>query len=104
MDEPEIVYDPDTWPVVACSERLAELREWLQANGVDPCDVPVGEEITLEPLTPDGQRAIHFTAYLRNAEGRFYLDEDTQGPAMEARVMPLVVDPPPHWRTRKESQ
>ncbi|WP_200302225.1 hypothetical protein [Streptomyces adelaidensis] len=99
----ETVYDADTWPVVACSERLPELRDWLRANGIDPGDVPVHEDITIEPLTLGGDRAIRFTAHLRNADGCKYLDEATGEAAQEERTVPLVVEPPPQWRTEKEN-
>lgn len=100
----ETVYDADTWPVVACSDRLPELRDWLGANGIDPSDVPVHEDITIEPLTFDGGRAIRFTALLRNAEGGKYLDEATGDAARDERIVPLVVDPPPHWRERENDR
>jgi hypothetical protein len=110
----ETVYDADTWPVVACSERLPELRAWLRANGIDPGDVPIDEDIVIEretydvtthdsvdPLTVDGDRMIRYTAYLRDADGCKYLDEDTGEAAQEERVVPLVVDPPPQWREKE---
>jgi hypothetical protein len=97
----ETVYDADTWPVVACSERLPELRNWLRANGIDPDDVPISEDIAIEPLTLGGDRAIRFTAYLRNADRCKYLDEATGDAAREERIVPLVVDPPPQWREKE---
>ncbi|MFC8124652.1 hypothetical protein [Streptomyces sp. NPDC057302] len=102
MDE-ETVYDADTWPVVACSERRSELCDWLRANGVDPTAVPVGEDVTIEPLTLGGERAIHYTVLLRNAEGHFYRDEDTDGAAQAACMVPLVAQPPPHWLGKESS-
>lgn len=100
----ETVYDADTWPVVACSERLPELRAWLTANGINPDDVPVHEDITIEPLTLGGDRAIRFTAHLRNADGHKYLDEATGEAAQEERIVPLVVDPPPQWREKENDR
>lgn len=100
----ETVYDADTWPVVACTERLPELREWLSANAIDPTDVAVHEDIVIEPLTLGGDRAIRFTAYLRNAEGRKYRDEATGEAAQEERTVPLVVDPPPQWREKENDR
>lgn len=97
----ETVYDADTWPFVACSERLPELRAWLRANGIDPSDVPVYEDIAIEQSTPGGDRTIRFTAYLRNADGRLYLDEVTGEAAREERTVPLVVDPPPQRREKE---
>lgn len=100
----ETVYDADTWPVVACSERLPELRAWLTANGIEPCDVPVDEDITIEPLTLGGDRGICFTAHLRNADGCKYRDEATGEAAQEERIVPLVVDPPLHWREKENDR
>ncbi|MDX3507370.1 hypothetical protein PV755_00275 [Streptomyces caniscabiei] len=112
----ETVYDADMWPVVACSERRTELCAWLRANNINPDDVPIGEDIVIEwetynvtahdsdaPQTIEGDRAIRYTAYLRNADGFKYLDEATGEPAQEERTVPLVVDPPPQWRSEKES-
>ncbi|MDX3162157.1 hypothetical protein PV369_43075, partial [Streptomyces scabiei] len=76
----------------------------LQANGIDPCDVPVDEDIVIEPLTLGGDRAIRYTAHLRNADGRKYLDEATGEAAQEERVVPLVVDPPPQWREKENDR
>lgn len=103
MEDPEVVYEPSQWPGLVQEGRHEDLRQWLRANGIDPADVPVGEEITIEPLTLGGDRAIHYTAYLRNAEGRFYRDEDTEGPAQESLTVPLTVAPPPQWRTSEET-
>lgn len=101
----ETVYDADTWPVVACNDRLRqELQAWLRANGIDPGDVPVHEDITIEPLTLGGDRAIRHTVYLRNADGAKYLDEATGDAAQEERIVPLVVDPPPQWREKENDQ
>lgn len=97
----ETVYDADTWPTVASSDRLPELRAWLRSNGIDPEDVTPRADITIEPLTLGGDRAIRYTALLRNAEGHKYLDEATGEAAREERTVPLVVDPPPHWRDKE---
>ncbi|GHH68439.1 hypothetical protein FHS35_009104 [Streptomyces umbrinus] len=101
--DPEVVYDPDTDREFLGTARHEELKEWLRANGIVTADVPVDEEITIELLTFGGDRAIHHTAYLRNADGKKYLDEATGDAAQEARIVPLTTDPPPHWRTRKEN-
>lgn len=99
----EIIYDPQTEPDLFGTVRHEELKQWLRANGIDPADVPLHDEITIELLTFGGDRAIHHTAYLRNADGKKYLDEATDDAAQEARIVPLTTDPPPHWRTRKEN-
>lgn len=100
----ETVYDPDTWPYVATSGRREELCAWLQANGINPSDVPVHTPITLEPLTHGGGRAIRYTAYLRNADGFKYFDEDSGDAAQEERIVPLVVDPPPQRREKENDR
>ncbi|WP_432589935.1 hypothetical protein ABVG11_34235 [Streptomyces sp. HD1123-B1] len=104
MTTNQTVYDADTWPLVACGRRLPELRDWLRANGIDPGDVPITQDITIEPLPIGGARVIRYTAYLRNADGRKYLDEVTGEAAQEERTASLVVDPPPHWRENGTDQ
>lgn len=103
MDE-VTVYAAGTLLEVAEGERFDELRQWLRANAIDPGDVSVNEDITIEPLTLGGDRAIRYTALLRNAEGFKYRDEDTGEAAQEERIVPLVVDPPPHWREKENER
>ncbi|MFD6432815.1 hypothetical protein [Streptomyces venezuelae] len=103
MHEPQVVYEPEDWPRLVREDRHDELRQWLRAHGIDPADVSVDEEITIELMTLGGDRAIHYTAFLRDADGHFYRDESTDGPAQEPRFVPLAVDPPPQWRTSEET-
>lgn len=99
----QVVYDPGQSGEVLGTQRHEELKAWLRANCIDPADVTVGEQIVVEPLTLGGARAIRHTVLLRNAEGRRYVDEATGDAAQEERVVPLVVEPPPQWRTEKEN-
>lgn len=90
-----VVYEPDWWIHINVTGQRVELCEWLRANGIDPVTVPIGAEITIEPV--DGAQLIRHTAYLRDAAGHLYLDETTDDVAQEQRAVPLVTDPPPHW-------
>ncbi|QFR00714.1 hypothetical protein F9278_36155 [Streptomyces phaeolivaceus] len=112
----QVVYEPDQYLEVLGTERHEQLKTWLRANCIDPADVTVGAPISIEretydvtahdsagPVMLDGGRAIRHTVLLRNAEGRKYVDEATGDAAQEERVVPLVVEPPPQWRTEKES-
>jgi hypothetical protein len=103
MPDVEVIYEPEEWPDFLGTERHAELKAWLIANGIDPADVPVREAISIEPLTLGGDLAIRYTAYLRAANGLRYLDEATGEAAQEERLVPLTTAPPPHWRTSKEN-
>ncbi|HZX38444.1 MAG TPA: hypothetical protein VFF37_08975 [Streptomyces sp.] len=101
MADDQVVYDPGEYLDVLGTERHEQLKAWLRANCIDPAEVTVREAIVVEPLTLGGDRAIRHTVLLRNAEGHRYVDEATGDAAQEERVVPLLVEPPPHWRTKK---
>ena len=103
MSADQVVYDPDQYLEVLGTERHEQLKTWLRANCIDPAEVTVREAIVVEPLTLGGARAIRHTVLLRNADGHRYVDEATGDAAQEERVVPLVVEPPPQWRTEKEN-
>ncbi|MGJ5897977.1 hypothetical protein ACSCBZ_39425 [Streptomyces niveiscabiei] len=64
------------------------VANWLRANGIDPCDVPIHGPITID------QGRIRYAAHLRNEAGRKYVDETTGDVAQEERTAPLKVEPP----------
>jgi hypothetical protein len=100
MPDVEVVYEPEEWPDLVSTGQREGLKAWLIANGIDPAVVPIHAPISIE--TAKRRRLIRYTAYLRNADGRKYLDEATGDAAQEQRTVPLVVDRPPQWRTSKE--
>lgn len=73
---------------------LPEVVAWLTANGIDPADVPVDGEITIEVQNLAGDRYVRYSALLRNEDGHRYLDPATNEAAQEERIAPLKVDPP----------
>lgn len=98
-----VVYQPGMWPDITVNGQREELCAWLRANGITPEDVPISAEISIEPLTLGGGRAIRHTVYLRDADGRKYLDETGDEAAQEERLVPLVTEPPPHWPAYEEN-
>lgn len=103
MTSSQLVYEPGMWPHLVETGQREGLCEWLRANGIAPDDVPISAEISIEPFTLGGDRAIRYTAYLRNAEGHKYHDEDIGDAAQEERITPLVTDPPAAWHTHQEN-
>ena len=80
----------------AAEDRREALCTWLQANGINPNDVPVRGDLYLDP-GPDGTRHIHYEAFHFNSEGRRHVDERGTKVAVERRSTPLLVDPPDWW-------
>jgi hypothetical protein len=48
---------------------LHTVVEWLRTNGIDPADVPVDSDISIEPEPLGGDRRIRYSALLRNELG-----------------------------------
>ncbi|MER6834259.1 hypothetical protein ACFWHF_12070 [Streptomyces griseoincarnatus] len=69
------------------------VADWLRANDIDPCDVPLDAHISIEPLTLGGDRCIRYTAVVRD-EGHVRYDPQRRGPASEQRIAVLKADPP----------
>ena len=94
MRKPQTIYEPDMWPHLVDTGRREELKAWLQANGIDPADVPIHANISIEPTKPRGAHLIRYTVYLRDTSGRKYQDPATHDAAQEERTVPLLVQPP----------
>jgi hypothetical protein len=90
----QTVYTPDMWPDLVETGRREELCQWLHANGIDPDDVPINAEISIEPTKPKGAQLIRYTVYLRDTNGRKYCGPATDDAAQEERTVPLLVQPP----------
>jgi hypothetical protein len=82
------------WNLHIAQRRTEEISAWVAANGIDPDDVSVDHDLTVED-SPDGL-VIRYRAYLRALDGCKYVD-GTGGPASEDRAVPLVVEPPDGW-------
>ncbi len=85
--------------------RRKELTDWLTANHIEPCDVPIDGDLTID--TVDGQRVVRYEALVRDANGRLMLNDRGNEVAVERRMVPLLVDPPDWWEpyekpTRKQ--
>lgn len=96
MDQPDItvVFHPDRWDRIVASDQVPALRDWLRQNGLEPRYVDKAP-ITVEQ--EDGKALIRYTAFLRDADGRWYRDPVTDGAAREERTVPLLVEPPEDW-------
>jgi hypothetical protein len=75
-------------PVLTPFGPMDAVADWLRANDIDPCDVPIHGPITI------GHERIQYAAHLRNEAGRKYVDETTGDVAQEKRTAPLKVEPP----------
>ncbi|NEA67538.1 hypothetical protein [Streptomyces sp. SID12488] len=73
---------------------IADVADWLRANGIDPNDVPHEG-----PITIDGQ-CIRYAALLRNEDGHRYVDQATGDAAREERTASLKVEPPEKVQVR----
>ncbi|HVK16333.1 MAG TPA: hypothetical protein VM533_05245 [Fimbriiglobus sp.] len=84
----------------AADDRRKALCAWLQANGINPNDVPIRGDLYLEP-SPAGDpytgRYIHYEAFHRDSDGHRHVDERGTKVAVERRSTPLLVDPPDWW-------
>lgn len=83
------------WPLHLVQHRAEEISAWAAANGIDPDDVSTDHylivDYTEEPVM------VRYVAYLRALDGAKYVDEQSGGPAVEDRAVPLIVEPPDDW-------
>lgn len=79
-------------------DGLRAVRAWLQANGIDPSDVPVESEVVVEDSAFG--LVIRYEAYLKDANGMRYVDPDKPDrAASEFRTALLQLAPPAEWLT-----
>ena len=83
------------WNLHIAQRRTEEISAWVAANGIDPDDVSVDHDLTVED-SPDGL-VIRCRAYLRNANGARYRVDGEDDAASEERTVPLTVEPPDGW-------
>lgn len=94
---PITIYNPETWVDFHEDPRKPAMLTWLNANGINPSDVPLDH-----PVTIDG-KYIHHTAYTRHDNGDIRTTPDGQA-ITEHRAVPLLQAPaseltPPHAAT-----
>jgi hypothetical protein len=71
-----------------------DTQDWLTAHGIVPGDMPLGPPIVR------GRRSITYTRYLRNEQGKRYLDpDDPKTMAVEEVTLQLVRRPAPWPRS-----
>ncbi|MET7713714.1 hypothetical protein [Streptomyces sp. NPDC005407] len=75
--------------------RRTALCDWVTANNVRPKDVPQNSDFSIT-TSDDGQRTIHYTAYVRDeATDNILVDPDDRHRAWrEQRSTPCLVEPP----------
>ncbi|GAA2340048.1 hypothetical protein OKJ48_22445 [Streptomyces kunmingensis] len=83
-----------TTPQETAPGLIRAVAEWLHINGIDPADVPVDSDISIDRKTLSGTRHIRYSALLRNELGHLYHDPITGRPAVEDRTAVLTVAPP----------
>ncbi|MEV4975579.1 hypothetical protein [Streptomyces scopuliridis] len=78
--------------------RREAVCSWLRANDIDPRNVP--EETELRVTTEaDGQRTIHYTAFVRDQSGNILVDPNDGNEAWrKARTTPCAVESPESLR------
>jgi hypothetical protein len=81
-------------PATCAYGPVKAVSDWLRANRIDPCDVPIDAEIVIERETTGGGWCIRYTALLRNSDGCLYDDPATDEAARGERTALLVADPP----------
>jgi hypothetical protein len=89
-----LISNPPLWQLHQAEGRAGAIREWAQANGLDPHEVSVDHDIVIDEL-PDGP-VIRCWVFARNELGNKYATADGS-PGVEERAVPLVVEPPDGW-------
>lgn len=89
-----LISNAPLWRLHVAEGRTNAIRDWAQANGLNPHEVPVEHDIVIEDL-PAGP-VIRCWVYARNELGNKYATADGS-PAVEQRAVPLVVEPPKGW-------
>lgn len=75
--------------------RRVAIWAWLNANGIDPKDLPQDADITIQE-GPDG-RVLRCETYDRTPDGHLQPDERNIGIALKVVTVPLKVEPPEWW-------
>ena len=78
-------------PIETAYGPLPAVADWLRANGIDPGDVPLDANLSIEEATEG--RVVRFDAVVREAGGIVY-DPAARGPRIETKTTPLMVEPP----------
>lgn len=90
-----LISNKTLWPLHVRQGRADEISAWAAANGLDPEDVSTLHDLIVDATVKPAR--IRYAAYLRTLDGSKY--QEGNGPAVEERTVPLVVEPPDHWPT-----
>jgi hypothetical protein len=89
-----VVTDGPLWQKLS-EVRRTEISTWLRMNGVSPRLVPVDATVMVAESAP-GIWEIRYEEYPTDRDGNIvFIDTDSAG--IQARSVPLVIDPPMHW-------
>lgn len=89
-----LISNPTLWELHRAEGRTDAIAEWARANGLDPHEVSVAHDVTIEDR-PDGA-VIRCMVLARNELGNKYATADGTV-AVEECTVPLVVEPPEGW-------
>lgn len=84
--------------VIVQPDGLRPVHWWLRLHSIDPKAVPIDSDLLIEDSAYGP--VIRYTAYLRNADGRCYVDPgNPDRAAQEQRTALLRALPDPAWPT-----
>ncbi|MFI0900578.1 hypothetical protein [Streptomyces sp. NPDC020983] len=82
-------------------DRREELCTWLRANGIDPNNVPLDADMTIES-DATAQRWIRTEIYAINANGDRFMNAYGTNAARDRIMTPLKAEPPHWWEPREK--
>lgn len=94
-DDPQRDKDTDDPPADMADpyRRREAMAVWLTANGVDPNDVPLHADVTVD-TDGGGRRIIRYEAFQRDGDGNILVADGGTSAAVEERTTPLTAEPP----------
>lgn len=92
--EETLLSTPQTWSYICGTPRHAKLQDWLRTHDIDPKNVPIHDPVSVI-TDPDGAQVIQYSEFLRDADGRRYVDPARHNEAATVmRHVPLRTPPP----------
>lgn len=79
------------------SDHREILCDWLRANGINPDEVPLDADLTIE-ADATGQRWIRCETYCTTNDGQRFMNAEGTDAARELVLAPLKTEPPTWWQ------
>jgi hypothetical protein len=79
------------------SDHREILCDWLRANGINPDEVPLDADLTIE-ADATGQRWIRCETYCTTNDGQRFVNAEGTDAARELVLAPLKTEPPTWWQ------